>query len=80
MRSEGRRIEEQVCEPMPRQVLIITCDTARKNKPPGIYAPQLRLFPQMANGTIIGTRKPQHTAVETAQDFHQRSKICRDIL
>ena len=64
MRSERRRIEEQVGEPMPRQVLIIACDTARKNKPVGIYASQLRLFPQIAHGTIVGTRKPQHTAVE----------------
>ena len=78
MRSERRRIEEQVGEPMPRQVLIIARDTARKDKPVGIYASQLRLFPQIAHGTIIGTRKPQHTAVETAQDFHPEVEICGD--
>ena len=33
MRSKRRCIEEQVGEPMPRQVSIITGDTARKDKP-----------------------------------------------
>ena len=33
MRSERRRIEEQVGEPMPCQMLVIACDTTGKEKP-----------------------------------------------
>ena len=63
VRVVWHRIEEQIGQPVTRQMIFIEWRARRKDKPRRIDVSALRMPAQIAFGRLVHVRKPQHTAL-----------------